>query len=150
MRSFLVLSFLLFTYCTGMSQSLRQQHQWEDRVILIFAQSTANPLYQQQQKLLQANEEELDDRDLVVYSLFKQKAIKPGGEVMTRKWAEQLSKKYNRAKKTFFFVLLGKDGGMKLLSDEVVEMEQLFGLIDSMPMRRAEMKEKSEKEKGNL
>ncbi|NRB49060.1 MAG: DUF4174 domain-containing protein [Saprospiraceae bacterium] len=144
MRSFLVIFFLIFSYSTSMAQSLKQ-HQWKDRIILIFAESTAHPLYQEQQKLLQSNEIELKDRDLVVYRLFKQKAIEPGGEVMTRKWADQVTKKYNRAKKPFFFVLLGKDGGMKLLSDEVVAMQQLFGLIDSMPMRRAEMKEKGNK-----
>lgn len=127
-----------------MSQSLKS-HQWEDRVILIFAESIQNSLYQQQQRLLQANAEELKDRDLVVYRILDQKGIEPGGKTMKMKWADDLRKRYNRTNKSFFFVLLGKDGGMKLLSDQVVEMRELFGLIDSMPMRKAEMKRKGKK-----
>ncbi len=144
MRSFLVIFFLFSSYSTGMTQSSLRQHQWEDRVILIFAESAAHPRYQEQQKLLQSNEEGLTDRDLVVYRLFKQKAINPGGEIMKMKWADELKREFNRSRKSFFFVLLGKDGGVKLRSDQVVEMKQLFELIDSMPMRRAEMRRKEQ------
>lgn len=36
-------------------------------------------------------------------------------------------------------VLIGKDGGVKLVSQQL-ELERLFDLIDSMPMRREEMR----------
>ena len=45
--------------------------------------------------------------------------------------------------KGFRFILIGKDGGIKLSSDKPVTLEQLFALIDSMPMRRYEVKTKS-------
>jgi hypothetical protein len=35
---------------------------------------------------------------------------------------------------------VGKDGGEKLRSDTVVSPEQLFSIIDAMPMRKDEMK----------
>ncbi len=37
-----------------------------------------------------------------------------------------------------------KDGGVKLRSSEPVSTKDLFGLIDSMPMRRQEMESKKE------
>lgn len=40
----------------------------------------------------------------------------------------------------FAVALLGKDGGVKLRSTEVVEPKMVFDLIDSMPMRQQEMK----------
>ena len=40
----------------------------------------------------------------------------------------------------FTFILVGKDGGEKLRSDTVVSAEQLFSIIDAMPMRKDEMK----------
>lgn len=43
----------------------------------------------------------------------------------------------------FTFVLIGRDGGEKLRSAEVVSAEKLFGLIDAMPMRKNEIKEKA-------
>lgn len=141
MRSFLVISSLFFTYSVGMAQVLRQ-HQWEDRVILVFASDQEESLFQQQLQLLQTNEEELEDRELVVYRIFDQKAIGPMGKSLKPKRAAELRSRYAPDKKSFFFVLIGKDGGVKLRSDQVVEMDKLFGLIDSMPMRRAEMRRK--------
>ncbi len=41
---------------------------------------------------------------------------------------------------SFTFILVGRDGGEKLRSSEVVSAEKLFGLIDAMPMRKDEMK----------
>ena len=40
----------------------------------------------------------------------------------------------------FRVVLVGKDGGVKLSSAAPVSAAKLFGLIDSMPMRRLEMR----------
>ena len=39
-------------------------------------------------------------------------------------------------------LLVGKDGGVKLRSEEPVSIQRIFDLIDSMPMRRREMREK--------
>ncbi len=39
----------------------------------------------------------------------------------------------------FALRLVGKDGGIKLSRDTVVSMEEIYGLIDTMPMRRNEM-----------
>jgi len=43
---------------------------------------------------------------------------------------------------TFQVLLIGKDGGVKLRSSGPVSMKDLFGLIDSMPMRQQEMDSK--------
>ena len=39
-------------------------------------------------------------------------------------------------------LLIGKDGGVKLRVDGVPELDRVFALIDGMPMRRAEMRER--------
>lgn len=41
---------------------------------------------------------------------------------------------------TFCILLIGKDGTQKLRSPEPVSLKTLFGLIDAMPMRRDEIK----------
>ncbi len=40
----------------------------------------------------------------------------------------------------FTFLLIGKDGSAKFRSTKVVPKEQLFAIIDAMPMRKKEMK----------
>lgn len=141
MRSFIVISSLLFSYSSSSAQSL-QQHQWEDRIILIFADSEDNEFYQEQLQHLQANEAELKDRDLVVYRILDQKAFQPEGKPMERDWADALRSSYQGEEKSFLFVLIGKDGGVKLRSNREVEVKKLFALIDGMPMRRAEMRKR--------
>ncbi len=46
---------------------------------------------------------------------------------------------------TFQVLLVGKDGGVKLRRDRPVAASEITALIDAMPMRREEMRGKSEK-----
>ena len=41
-------------------------------------------------------------------------------------------------------ILLGKDGGIKLKRNDRVKFEEIFSLIDSMPMRKDEMRQKGQ------
>ncbi|MCF0072696.1 DUF4174 domain-containing protein [Dyadobacter sp. CY261] len=45
----------------------------------------------------------------------------------------------------FTFILIGRDGGEKLRSSDIVSAEKLFGLIDAMPMRRNEIERNQSK-----
>lgn len=40
------------------------------------------------------------------------------------------------------FILIGKDGGEKARSHDVLDLEKWFAIIDAMPMRRAEIRER--------
>ena len=44
--------------------------------------------------------------------------------------------------KSFSVVLIGKDGGEKLRRTTPLSPEELFAIVDAMPMRRAEMRER--------
>ena len=44
--------------------------------------------------------------------------------------------------KTFSVVLIGKDGGEKLRRPAPLAPDELFALVDAMPTRRAEMRER--------
>ena len=50
--------------------------------------------------------------------------------------------KYLDAKKEFEVILLGLDGGVKLERDEEIPLAELFRVIDAMPMRASEMRNK--------
>jgi hypothetical protein len=39
-------------------------------------------------------------------------------------------------------ILIGKDGGVKLVQEERVSLQAVFDLIDTMPMRRREMRQR--------
>jgi hypothetical protein len=53
-----------------------------------------------------------------------------------------LRKKFNIVN-DFIFILIGKDGTFKLRAEKPVSSDGLFSLIDSMPMRKEEMRRKA-------
>lgn len=93
-------------------------HQWKHRVVLLNAPDVSDSNYQNQLALFADKKQEMHERDLVVLSQFNAAA--------------------------FQAVLIGKDGGRKRAQAEPIDPEDLFALIDSMPMRQFEMQRNSE------
>lgn len=99
----------------------------EKRLLLIFTDKAANPLFVEQQNILKADAAGLIERDIEVKlyyaehnkALFKQRQIKSGLTV----------------------ILVGKDGGDKLSSTMPLSLKKLYSTIDAMPMRKDEMKQ---------
>ncbi len=126
-----------------MSQ-LIEQHRWKHRVILLFAGDAQNKTLQKQLKLFGENTSGMNDRELVVYRIFEEQGKKPGNKELTAGEVRQLRDRYEAPAQGFTFLLIGKDGTVKLRENELVAIERLFGLIDSMPMRKAEMRRKED------
>ncbi len=99
-----------------------------NRVLLIFASSRTHSAYLTQSGLLEAVEDGLRERDLLVFSLL----IDGGGE------EQALRDRFGIANDTFAVILIGKDGGEK---GRFLEPPMLFALIDQMLMRRRELRE---------
>lgn len=108
--------------------------QWERRVLLMSAPSHADPALAAQQAVFAAMGQAAAERDLSLVSMM--------GEVVVGAWdsAAVLRRRYRLADDRFAVVLLGKDGGVKLRAVEPLSAEQLIGVIDAMPMRRAEQR----------
>jgi hypothetical protein len=88
----------------------------DPRVLLIAAPSTNDDTYRTQAALLLPAWAGLIERDFVVRT--------------------QLDAK------TFSVVLIGKDGGEKLRRTTPLPPAELFALVDAMPMRRAELRDR--------
>jgi hypothetical protein len=104
--------------------SVNMHVQPSTRSLLLFGK--AQPEFNEQLTLLKQDSSGIAERDLVI--------------IIIEKEAEY--KKYNVIPNQFTLLLIGKDGGEKLRSSKPVEIETIFQLIDSMPMRQAEMKSK--------
>ncbi len=121
---------------------LPDHHRWSDRVILLFAPSPEHVAFQRQDHLLDEVRAGVSDRDLVIYRLFEDGGVDPQGQPLPAASVRSLRRAY-RPSDGFTFILIGKDGTEKLRETAVVSMEELFGLIDRMPMRRQEMRRKN-------
>jgi hypothetical protein len=94
---------------------------------LIFTPSESRE-YEKQRDLFRGHEPGFEDRDLTI-SLFPED---DGAEMRDR---------YGVKPGSFVVVLVGRDGGEKFRSEEPVSAQELFDRIDTMPMRRREMRE---------
>lgn len=117
---------------------LLEQYQWKSRIILLFAPSADNELYQEQVERLQAAEVGLLERDLKVFSIFLNEG-RQGSETLTQQDVNRLRSTYEAARNDFLFILIGKDGGVKNRAPKVVSVSELFAQIDAMPMRQREL-----------
>lgn len=135
-----ILIFLILNTFKSMSQNITS-HQWENRVLLILTNSIENSVFQNQIKELKTHKNGLTDRKLIVYQTTKA-AYKKGLNNEVWKEASNLYEKYNPKQATFKIVLIGLDGGEKLEQSEFLSCEDLFKIIDVMPMRKSELKRK--------
>lgn len=107
-----------------------KKYRWKNRVILLFASSPDQPELLRQKEILSGDTAGIRDRDLVVHTILPDTP-----------W-QYLRDEYS-IRESFAFILIGKDGGVKKRSNSAVSRESLYSLIDSMPMRQAEMKRKN-------
>lgn len=106
-------------------ESIRHVDPPADRIILVGAAKESETL-KETLAALQARKADVEERDIVVYSV---------------EFDHKLAEAWN-LKEPFTLVLIGKDGTEKLRSETKVDLDTVFELIDSMPMRKSEMKEK--------
>jgi len=97
------------------------------RTVLLFA-NPAEPLLEQQLQWLQKDSSGLAERDLQI------KKVKPG-DLLYKTFAVSL-------RNPFTLILVGRDGGEKYRSNQLTTTTQLFALIDAMPMRKTEVRNK--------
>jgi hypothetical protein len=119
MRLFLFLIFFLMMLINTMAQYT------DKRQVLIFGPAKGTQVMAQW-ALLEKDSAGLRERDMFVLLAAGEKALYQKFGVA--------------AAEPFLILLVGKDGGEKYRSKELTNAQQLFGLVDAMPMRRAEMR----------
>ena len=119
------------------------EYIWKNRLLLLFTPSPRELGYLQVNGNLPKQKEELRDRDLLVVHIVKRAKIISGSSRLSESSGHYLREKFSIKSGTFTVLLIGKDGGVKLRREGRVELAEVFSLIDSMPMRQREKRQKS-------
>jgi hypothetical protein len=148
MRKFAVIFFILISLTVWtpretLSMDLTQ-FQRKNRLLLIFAQDGNHPLFQDLQSQILAQKAEVDDRDLIVFEVPAQGPARMNTNTLDRKEADSIRNHFAIPSDEYSLILVGKDGGIKLKRKDQVDLKEVFELIDSMPMRQNEMRQKSQ------
>lgn len=127
------------------AQSPLTQHQWEHRVLLFFAPDSNHVSLQKQLDLLTQEKAKVTDRDLVFYKIYTGEGAGSDGQGLKKIEIKTIRRQFEVPDEQFAVILIGKDGTEKLRRWSVVPPKEIFDLIDSMPMRQAEIRRKNGK-----
>ncbi len=142
---FILLGTLIGSY--GFSQILNK-HEWENRVLIVFSSDGSSPNYIKQLAEFSNSVTEMKERKLVLYQVINEKYafrnFTSDSKIPSWKSIDNLGLKKNTKKKEFSIALIGLDGEVKLQKYDILPKEELFRIIDSMPMRMNELRRKND------
>ena len=112
------------------------------RPLLVFSPSAEDDAYEEQRLALARDFGGLSERDMAVLLVVGGEPVSVlVGERPETDISADLRKAYAVDRDDFVVVLIGKDGGEKGRWTSPIEPNEIFALIDSMPLRRDEMRE---------
>ncbi|MDJ0825525.1 MAG: DUF4174 domain-containing protein [Rhodobacter sp.] len=104
------------------------EFQWIKRPVVVFADTPADPRFQEQMELLLERPAELLERDVV---LIVDTQPTPRSEIRTK-----------LRPRGFMLTIIGKDGGVKLRKPFPWDVREISRSIDKMPMRQQEIRDR--------
>lgn len=140
MLYFMMLLFHLVNFDQATSRlNPLSSYQWKNRILIISGDS-----YEMQScyQLYKKEKEKIKDRDMkLIYispSMIQTFPYTPDIEAIKANIISHFAIHPDKGET----ILIGKDGGVKLRKPIPVSTSEVFDLIDSMPMRQAEMRKK--------
>ena len=110
------------------SETTLEAYLWQHRVLVVFADTDADPRFRQQIELLMARPGELLERDIVVVTDTDPAAA---GAIRSK-----------LRPRGFSLVLIGKDGGVKLRKPAPWDVREITRVIDKTPLRQQEIRDR--------
>lgn len=113
--------------------------QWNKRIIITL---TNDPnLNHKVHEHLNKNKARINERDIMYFLIDPSSVLTNSTFYLSLHDQAELIQKFFHAKDDIKILLIGKDGGVKMEKKEF-DLEYIFGLIDTMPMRQQEMRRK--------
>ncbi|NRB82170.1 MAG: DUF4174 domain-containing protein [Winogradskyella sp.] len=118
--------------------------KWKNRILIIKATKNNDLKFEKQLTEFKSQDNALKERKLVLYTMNNQKLTIIDYTTDTTDTSKRLSDDMMitifSAKNEFEVILIGLDGSIKLRQTEVLSKEDLIAIIDAMPMRKSEIK----------
>ena len=124
---------------TKVDLDFMKNYLWKNRILLVFSPTQTNPHLLNQRSWNSKNRPGFDDRHLLVFEIVNNNVLLRLGESAVNHNASVLRSQFSVKKDQFRSLVIGKDGTIKYNRPIPADPCYLFGLIDSMPMRRQEI-----------
>jgi|AntDeeMinimDraft_5_1070356.scaffolds.fasta_scaffold00032_16 hypothetical protein len=116
--------------------------RWRHRILLLFVPGPDASALASFREQVHARRCDITDRDLLIAEVIGMQSGSLDGEPLPPGRIRALRDGFSVAAGRVATVLVGKDGGVKMVEDGIAELDQVFQRIDGMPMRRREMSER--------
>ncbi len=116
--------------------------RWKKRILVVSSPDETNEDYRTQRADILRTAAQSRERDLVLITLVGDEESRMDGRPLTDEEVREVRNALGLLRKSFALRLIGKDGGTKLARDGATPMAEIHALIDSMPMRQQEMRER--------
>jgi uncharacterized membrane protein YpjA len=126
----IILLFIMYGYSLTAQQL--SDYKWKNRVLVLSDSPTYTNEFKKALQLIKDSSNEIEQRDLIIL-IYKKNHLYNLDD-------KEVLFKNNTIKYLKGYLLIGKDGGVKSKQSYPLQLEEIFELIDSMPMRRAEIK----------
>ena len=114
-------------------------YQWENRLLVVSSSAPDEPKFARQLQQVAATGREFGERDLVLISLATDGMSLAGKRKLDPTQVEEIRAALGIDAGAFAVLLVGKDGTVKLSKNSIVPMDDIYELIDKMPMRQREI-----------
>lgn len=121
---------------------LSQMDQGKHRILLVFAPDSQNEYLQEQNRMFRQAHQGLTERDMLVVQVIENNVELNPALKETLPTADAIRREYKVTPNQFTVILVGKDGGEKYRADHAQAPAVLFQIIDAMPMRQNEARDK--------
>lgn len=112
-------------------------YQWKNRLVILVDEDLRTDAIRSQFKTFASKPDELIERDILLFQLTPKTIALSNGE-KAKLSANETYSSLSIPKNYKGVILVGKDGGIKLKKTFEVTSADIFALIDGMPMRRSE------------
>jgi len=144
-----IVLFSMIGFCANLYAQDLKQHRWENRILIVKTTYPKSKQFQAQLNQIKNAASELIERKFVLYTIIEEDFTFINYKNLTLnnvgKLHGKLAKIVNN-KSEFEVILIGLDGVVKLQQKNVLTKTKLFNKVDSMPMRRSEMRRKKNDE----
>ena len=116
--------------------------RWKHRLLLVFAPTPNDTAYQNLKQQIHRRQQDFDERDMLLIEVLAEGSSRVGADALSPASATGLREQFGISRAQFSVFLIGKDGGVKLRTEQPSTLAEIFALIDTMPMRRREMQKR--------
>ena len=114
--------------------------QWKNRLLIFFDETDEHIWATKRIKSIRKRKKEIEDRDMLVITVTPSGSFNIFDEKVVELPFHYILEKFKLKPASHYILLIGKDGNLKLKDSPYLDLDKVFTLIDSMPMRKAEIR----------